>query len=251
MSTTYAIALSSLTSSHFRSDPVLEPMLQSVPDPFDSYGPPKAEDSIFSILPPLSVIASAPSLLPTPMSKTSESGTSTPLASASGGSAWVPSNGFPDSPSEWVDGLSPPYSMSPPPVNRRNSHPPSSSSQLRKSESKLRSVLPAIDETRPRSQHSSHTSIPDTQSTQLHGLNGSSSHEVVIDWVSTHGQPPHVDPMADIKPRSSSPHSPKDSSGATTPRHSTPPSVQLEEPPDEEANYSPQSDDTAQVPIPT
>ncbi|KAK0453370.1 hypothetical protein EV421DRAFT_676449 [Armillaria borealis] len=34
------------------SDPVIEPMLQTVPDPFDSYGPPQAEDQIlaFSLL---------------------------------------------------------------------------------------------------------------------------------------------------------------------------------------------------------
>ena len=31
-------------------------MLQTVPDPFDSYGPPKAEDQIFSILPPLAIL---------------------------------------------------------------------------------------------------------------------------------------------------------------------------------------------------
>lgn len=37
------------------SDPVLEPMLQSVPDPFDAYGPPKSENQIFSILAPLAI----------------------------------------------------------------------------------------------------------------------------------------------------------------------------------------------------
>ncbi|KLO15651.1 hypothetical protein SCHPADRAFT_849174 [Schizopora paradoxa] len=37
------------------SDPVLEPMLQAVPDPFDAYGPPKAENQIFSILAPLAI----------------------------------------------------------------------------------------------------------------------------------------------------------------------------------------------------
>ncbi|KAK7695639.1 hypothetical protein QCA50_000275 [Cerrena zonata] len=49
------------------SDPVIEPMLQSVPDPFDTYGPPPAEDKIFSILPPLSVMANAPSSSPSPL----------------------------------------------------------------------------------------------------------------------------------------------------------------------------------------
>ncbi|KDQ07599.1 hypothetical protein BOTBODRAFT_38683 [Botryobasidium botryosum FD-172 SS1] len=40
------------------SDPILEPLLQAIPDPFDSYGPPKPEDQIFSILPPLATIMS-------------------------------------------------------------------------------------------------------------------------------------------------------------------------------------------------
>lgn len=39
-------------------------MLQAVPDPFDSYGPPKSEDQIFSILAPLSIFS--PSATPSP-----------------------------------------------------------------------------------------------------------------------------------------------------------------------------------------
>ena len=34
------------------SDPVLEPMVTSIPDPFDSYGPPKEDGQIFSVLAP-------------------------------------------------------------------------------------------------------------------------------------------------------------------------------------------------------
>lgn len=34
------------------SDPILEPLVMSVPDPFDSYGPPKEEGKIFSVLAP-------------------------------------------------------------------------------------------------------------------------------------------------------------------------------------------------------
>lgn len=42
-------------------------MLQSVPDPFDAYGPPKTEDQIFSILAPLSIMGSNPHRpIPTP-----------------------------------------------------------------------------------------------------------------------------------------------------------------------------------------
>lgn len=34
------------------SDPILEPMVMSIPDPFDAYGPPKEEGQIFSVLAP-------------------------------------------------------------------------------------------------------------------------------------------------------------------------------------------------------
>lgn len=34
------------------SDPILEPLVMSVPDPFDSYGPPKEDGHIFSVLAP-------------------------------------------------------------------------------------------------------------------------------------------------------------------------------------------------------
>ncbi|KAE8228398.1 hypothetical protein CF326_g6671 [Tilletia indica] len=47
------------------SDPVLEPMLASIPDPFDSYGPPKQDDQIFSILPPTSLLSSS-TVMPSP-----------------------------------------------------------------------------------------------------------------------------------------------------------------------------------------
>ena len=38
-----------------RSDSVLETMVQSIPDPFDSYGPPQKEGQLFSILAPLAM----------------------------------------------------------------------------------------------------------------------------------------------------------------------------------------------------
>ncbi|KAG8903198.1 hypothetical protein FRB99_003610 [Tulasnella sp. 403] len=51
------------------SDPHLEPLIIAVPDPFDTYGPPKSEQQIFSILPPLAIsmnISSSPSPSPAP-----------------------------------------------------------------------------------------------------------------------------------------------------------------------------------------
>ena len=158
------------------SDPVIEPMLQSVPDPFDSYGPPPAEDKIFSILPPLSVMASAPSSSPSPLTSSTpdlaSSDSSDGMVSAN--SSWAPSSGayFAESNAAWATSVgSPPSqiasssssprptsptpiarSASPPSLTsispRRNSHPPMH--QSRKSESKLRSVLSVIDETASR-----------------------------------------------------------------------------------------------------
>ncbi|KAH9844018.1 uncharacterized protein C8Q71DRAFT_24980 [Rhodofomes roseus] len=166
------------------SDPVIEPMLQTIPDPFDSYGPPPAEDQIFTILQPLSVIANAPSTSSTASPLTA----STPDLESSDGpsnnNSWVPTSGgfFPDASAAWADvaspATSPPRSRttsnpvsparsaspqavdttvgaSPPSHGRRHSYPATasgSSSQLtRKSESKLRSVLSVIDESLPQS----------------------------------------------------------------------------------------------------
>ncbi|KAL1946672.1 hypothetical protein VTO73DRAFT_14776 [Trametes versicolor] len=159
------------------SDPVIEPMLQTVPDPFDSYGPPPSEDQIFSILPPLSVIANAPSSTASPMASTPDLESSDSASSAK--NSWSAATGgfFPDT-AAWADapssstppgsapgsGLtSPARSISPTgigktattaSVNRRHSHPAASPSSSiphpRKSESKLRSVLSVIDESRSR-----------------------------------------------------------------------------------------------------
>ncbi|KLT46010.1 hypothetical protein CC85DRAFT_90983 [Cutaneotrichosporon oleaginosum] len=46
------------------SDPVLEPLVMSIPDPFDSYGPPKEEGQIFSVLSPLHIDSNPTSPLP-------------------------------------------------------------------------------------------------------------------------------------------------------------------------------------------
>ncbi|EMD41034.1 hypothetical protein CERSUDRAFT_111606 [Gelatoporia subvermispora B] len=159
------------------SDPVIEPMLQCIPDPFDSYGPQPAEDQIFTILPPLSVIANAPSAAPSPLTA------STPEldGSSDGKNSWTHTGGFfPEASAAWAEvssptttltspvrsaspalTTSPPSGSSPTPalaspastVTRRHSLPSASTSfahQARKSESKLRSVLSVIDEGRAR-----------------------------------------------------------------------------------------------------
>ncbi|KAF5333316.1 hypothetical protein D9611_002206 [Ephemerocybe angulata] len=137
------------------SDPIIEPMLQSVPDPFDSYGIQQSEDQIFSILAPLSIM-SAPSPSPSPSAGTPENEASaTFLPSAHPKiTSWLPgtTNGlYPVESAEWATAsppASPPSSSPPssnPAPNRRNTLP------QRKAESKLRSVLPSIDEKRPRS----------------------------------------------------------------------------------------------------
>ena len=159
-------------------------MLQTIPDPFDSYGPPPAEDQIFTILPPLSVIANVPSSAPSPLTSSTAELESTDGLS-SGKSSWTNSGGFfPDAATAWADvpsGSSPPPSSAPvsgaasparltsPTSNlkpasptsglsRRHSHPISVLPHYsRKSESKLRSVLSVLDEggTFPRPQNGS------------------------------------------------------------------------------------------------
>ncbi|PWZ00436.1 hypothetical protein BCV70DRAFT_199715 [Testicularia cyperi] len=52
------IDISDRISSKGLSDPVLEQMLASIPDPFGSYGPAKQDGEIFSILPPTSLLSS-------------------------------------------------------------------------------------------------------------------------------------------------------------------------------------------------
>lgn len=53
------IEISERISSKGLNDPVLEQMLATIPDPFGSYGPPKQDGEIFSILPPISLLSSA------------------------------------------------------------------------------------------------------------------------------------------------------------------------------------------------
>ncbi|TFK43166.1 hypothetical protein BDQ12DRAFT_718409 [Crucibulum laeve] len=199
------------------SDPIIEPMLQSVPDPFDSYGPPPAEDQIFSILAPLSIMSNAPSSSPSPMAGTPERNDLDPLPSASKVATWLPNAstnnaGLFSESTEWASvpspNSTPPRSVSPPSsMNRRHSVPQGQ----RKAESKLRSVLSVIDESRARhdgeSSSNSTTPVPST-------LNGSTpqpdtgpSH----DWSLNYGYSPHEsDNEEQLTPRNSifSPHSP-------------------------------------------
>ncbi|THH11538.1 hypothetical protein EW145_g595 [Phellinidium pouzarii] len=157
------------------SDPVIEPMLQSIPDPFDSYGPPKPEDQIFSILAPLSIFNSSSS--PSPQAATTEIDPSPAFATSPGGHSWTSSHDELDNTSEWADVhtpiSSPPpstkssgtitikHAPSPPGSMRRASYPiPSGSSSLspakspgalRKAESKLRKSLSVINESQAQS----------------------------------------------------------------------------------------------------
>uniref|UniRef100_A0A0W0F8K1 IMD domain-containing protein n=1 Tax=Moniliophthora roreri TaxID=221103 RepID=A0A0W0F8K1_MONRR len=169
-------------TAHNGSDPIIEPMLQAVPDPFDSYGMPQSEDQIFSILPRLSIIPSVPSSTSTttPLTRTPELENIEGLPpSTSTTSGWVPNATspntivFPTESAEWADVPSP--STSPrttSPSSRRHSTPGAMPVHShRKSESKLRSVLSVIDETHIRNGNEEDTSrTPQTDNK----INGSS-----------------------------------------------------------------------------
>ncbi|KAG5654469.1 hypothetical protein H0H81_001968 [Sphagnurus paluster] len=174
------------------SDPVIELMLQSVPDPFDSYGPPQAEDQIFSILAPLSIM-STQSSSPSPMTGNSELDSAESMSSDKI-TSWLPkANGaiYSTESTNWAGAPSPvttpPRSVSPPIIERRHT-PPSAS---RKPDSKLRSVLSVIDEAR-----TNHENVyADMTAFQPH----------------THGPPDTGQPLD---------WSPTDDDDTSTPRHS-------------------------------
>jgi hypothetical protein len=240
--------------SNISVDPVIEPMLQSIPDPFDSYGPPQAEDQIFSILQPLSISANAPSRSPTPM-KASPPQTPKPDDNTISRNVWSPHNGEYFSTSEagphWSDlsspsstpptSSTPPRSVSPPAstVKRRQSHPPSSAQQPRKATSKLKSVLPAVEESIP--QHANSSGVADMEPIpSLSALNGDT---------------PIPDTSWGPFPYGESPYEAFDGSGETTPQHSRHPSLYSQPPilafdPDSPRNQT-QPDYIAHVPLPT
>lgn len=157
------MTLTLLLTSKCRSDTIIEPMLQSVPDPFDSYGPPPSENQIFSILAPLSMTTPTPStaavsLTSPPVNTLPECDPidSAPTSANTKIASWLPDAQF----AEWTSAPSPastpPRSLSPPtsrpssppngPGNRRHSLP---LVQQRKQESNLRSMLSVIDEAKP------------------------------------------------------------------------------------------------------
>lgn len=184
-------------------------MLQAVPDPFDSYGPPPAEDQIFSILPPLSVMANAPSSTASPLTSSTPELEGSSDGITSGKSSWVPATGtyFSESSAAWADAapsaslpvspartvspdINATYSFAPTSVSpssassgsnsspRRHAHtaPPLLNHHHRKSESKLRSVLSVIDESNGQSHTNggSHDSPP-SDSASSGQTNGSGS----------------------------------------------------------------------------
>lgn len=148
---------------------MIEPMLQSIPDPFDSYGPPKPEDQIFSILAPLSIFNASAS--PSPRAGTAEIDPVSNIASPNDISWSSDHDDMDSAASQWADvhtpTSSPPLSAkstatvtinhatSPPSSSRRASYPTSGNSPLspgrssggmRKADSKLRKSLSAIHE---------------------------------------------------------------------------------------------------------
>ncbi len=182
-------------------------MLQSVPDPFDAYGHPHADDQIFSILPPLSILA--PSSSPGPLTVTPQPVTSDVFAIGTS-AGWAHGNGilYSDSASEWADAVpstsssllrSPtkPRSSSPPRRPNRQSSPPGTSS--RRAETKLRSVLSVVDEA-PHMKHFGDVLPPGAE-------------DVVI---------AHAEGVQDTGARPSFPFGeyPRSESQDTTPRHS-------------------------------
>jgi len=146
------------------SDPCFESIVQAIPDPFNTYGPPKAEGQLFSILSPLGMgpAASSNAHLP-PFSSGLSFGAKAP---ASLGYLSTSAPGWGESSdegcqSDWSDARSPSHSPTSPTAtltSRRHTFhtsPPSSSTHkhtvsppsMHRAETKLRSVLSAVEET--------------------------------------------------------------------------------------------------------
>ncbi|KIK65494.1 hypothetical protein GYMLUDRAFT_56198 [Collybiopsis luxurians FD-317 M1] len=239
------------------SDPVIEPMLQTIPDPFDSYGPPQSEDQIFSILPPLSIMQPGSSSSTSSLTQTPELDNiqGLPSASSSTSVSWSHSSNlnhintnpviFPTDSSEWSDvpsspasgsASASPRSTSPTtPVTRRHTVPsPPTGHTSRKSESKLRSVLSVIDES-----NNNHTH--DTSSRNRTEQQEATSSHTASSNVDSNGsliqqpQQPLIQPQPQKRPSFNwtspfssynygfghSPYNEHDMNGDTTPRNST------------------------------
>jgi hypothetical protein len=237
-----------------RSDPVIEPMLQSIPDPFDSYGPPQAEDQIFSILQPLSISVNAPSPSPTPMDA-SPPDTAKPDDNKKDRNAWSPSNGeyFPaaEISPQWADVPFPPMTSSTPPrsasppistTKRRQSHPPLSGHQSKKSGSKLKTVLPVVDEHTPRQTDGSKTTHTEpTAPAPLPSLNSDTDTRDTSWGQFAYGE---------------SPYEPFYGGRDNTPPHSRHPLLHSQPSiptfdPDPPRSQTPQADHATNVPLPT
>ena len=230
-------------------------MLQSVPDPFDSYGQPHAEDQIFSILPPLSILA--PSSSPSPMMVSPQTVTSDVFATGTS-ARWAHSNGtlYSDAASDWADVLPSSASgtlLTTTPTKtqssgssssrrpNRQTSPPGSSS--RRAESKLRSVLSVIDESQPR-QNNDDAAVPssppatDDTPDDAAAMNGASARDSDANWPGVpFGEVPRSTTSQDSTPRNSI-------SGPASPTFDTHPSL------DTPGRLTPESDRTS-VPIAT
>jgi len=208
------------------SDPIIEPMLQSVPDPFDSYGPPQAKDKIFSILAPLSIMSNTPSSSASPMASTTPERDlidSPPSSATNKITSWLPgTNGarYNLESTDWAGSPSstPPRSTSPPSVaNRRHSV----SATQRKSESKLRAMLPVIDEARPRYEIETDSGTP----------SGSTLLSSAISEITSYGDSPYNNVDGQMTPRNPTSAS---SSAPSLPDSPQNLSVETHEPADQE-----------------
>ena len=158
-------------------------MLQSVPDPFDSYGPPQSEDQIFSILAPLSIMANAQSSsTSSPSTVTPERGTIEPLPASSSSkvASWLPITGStPASPTESSDWM-PTSTQTQSSLTRRHLDP--LPSPPRKAESKLRSILSSIDESQSRPDIADFMPTSDTTSLSANGRIEQAEHSPQQEW---------------------------------------------------------------------
>lgn len=213
-------------------------MLQSVPDPFDSYGPPQAKDKIFSILAPLSIMSNATSSSASPMAGTTPERDlidSPPSSATNKITSWLPgANGalyMPES-TEWLSPSStPPRSTSPPSVaNRRHPVPPTQ----RKSESKLRVMLPVIDEVRPRYEIEGNVDTPSGSALLSSGETTVPDPGPDLSWSYTsYGESPYNNGDGQLTPRnpisaSSSPSLPDSPQNPNVERHEPDDQKQIE-----------------------
>ena len=191
-------------------DPIIEPMLQSVPDPFDSYGPPQAEDQIFSILAPLSIMTNPQSpSTSSPLTITPErpSIEVLPTSSSTRIASWLPVTGssaaLPAESSEWAPSSIPQAPLSSSLTRRRSVSP---SSPQRKAESKLRSILTFIDESQPHPENADPPPIsPGFSLPSTNGKTEQIEHSSHYEWAFASTQPHNED---------------ANGTNNTTPRHS-------------------------------